>query len=101
MSRGDPREEVFRDDLDRKNFLQTLGAACQKDRLASALAKQCQYLALTPSSIPQTAPILQNAAIDRLVHLHAPVAMTVIDHNDSLRYLWDVVDWVEDSHNWQ
>jgi REP element-mobilizing transposase RayT len=30
MSRGDRREEIFRDDLDRKDFLKTLGAACQK-----------------------------------------------------------------------
>jgi putative transposase len=30
MSRGDRREEIFRDDLDRKSFLQTLGATCQK-----------------------------------------------------------------------
>src|SRR6266481_1389789 len=30
MSRGDRREEIFWDDLDRKGFLQTLGAACQK-----------------------------------------------------------------------
>jgi len=30
MSRGDRREEIFRGDLDRKNFLETLGAACQK-----------------------------------------------------------------------
>ena len=30
MSRGDRREEIFRDDLDRKSFLATLGAACQK-----------------------------------------------------------------------
>jgi REP element-mobilizing transposase RayT len=29
-SRGDRREEIFWDDLDRKSFLQTLGAACQK-----------------------------------------------------------------------
>ena len=34
MSRGDRREEIFRDDLDRKSFLQTLGAACQKERVA-------------------------------------------------------------------
>jgi putative transposase len=32
MSRGDRREEIFRDDLDRKIFLQTLGGACQKTR---------------------------------------------------------------------
>jgi REP-associated tyrosine transposase len=30
MSRGDRREEIFRDDLDRKSFLQVLGAACEK-----------------------------------------------------------------------
>jgi putative transposase len=30
MSRGDRREEIFRDDLDREDFLKTLGAASQK-----------------------------------------------------------------------
>src|SRR6058998_1221883 len=30
MSRGDRREEIFRDDLDRRSFLETLGQACQK-----------------------------------------------------------------------
>jgi REP element-mobilizing transposase RayT len=30
MSRGDRREEIFRDDLDRKNFLQTLAVASTK-----------------------------------------------------------------------
>jgi REP-associated tyrosine transposase len=30
MSRGDRREEIFRDDLDRKRFLETLGATCQR-----------------------------------------------------------------------
>jgi putative transposase len=30
VSRGDRREEIFRDDLDRKSFLMTLGGACQK-----------------------------------------------------------------------
>src|SRR4029453_2679282 len=30
MSRGDRREEIFHDDLDREDFLKTLGAACQK-----------------------------------------------------------------------
>jgi putative transposase len=30
MSRGDRREEIFWDDLDRTSFLQRLGAACQK-----------------------------------------------------------------------
>ena len=30
MNRGDRREEIFRDEVDRKSFLQTLGAACEK-----------------------------------------------------------------------
>jgi putative transposase len=30
MSRGDRRDEIFRDDLDRKSFLATLSTACQK-----------------------------------------------------------------------
>ena len=30
MSSGDRREEIFRDDLDRKSLLQALGAACEK-----------------------------------------------------------------------
>jgi putative transposase len=30
MNRGDRREEIFRDDVDRKSFLQTLGTACAK-----------------------------------------------------------------------
>ena len=30
MSRGDRREAIFRDDLDRKRFLETLGATCQR-----------------------------------------------------------------------
>ena len=31
MSRGDRREEIFRDDLDRKRFLEVLGRACGKN----------------------------------------------------------------------
>ena len=30
MSRGDHREPTFRDDIDRRRFLETLGAACEK-----------------------------------------------------------------------
>ena len=30
MSRGDRREEIFRDDTDRRTFLSTLGEACDK-----------------------------------------------------------------------
>src|SRR4051812_37360640 len=30
LSRGDRREEIFRDDVDRKSFVETLGVACEK-----------------------------------------------------------------------
>ena len=30
MSRGDRREDIFRDDVDRQDFLKTLAEACQK-----------------------------------------------------------------------
>ena len=30
MSRGNRREEIFRNDLDRKSFVHTLGATCQR-----------------------------------------------------------------------
>jgi REP element-mobilizing transposase RayT len=30
MSRGDHREPIFRDDLDRKCFMETLGGTCAK-----------------------------------------------------------------------
>ena len=30
LSRGDRREEIFRDDAARRSFLETLGAACEK-----------------------------------------------------------------------
>jgi hypothetical protein len=33
MSRSDRREEIFRDDLDREDFLKTLGSACQRTGL--------------------------------------------------------------------
>jgi hypothetical protein len=36
MSRGDRREAIFQDDLDRKCFLQALGAVCEKTGLAGA-----------------------------------------------------------------
>jgi len=32
MNRGDRREDIFRDEEDRRRFLFTLGEACQKTR---------------------------------------------------------------------
>jgi len=36
MSRGDRREEIFRDDLDRKSFSPSLGCGVREDRLAAS-----------------------------------------------------------------
>jgi hypothetical protein len=68
----------------------------------------CKFFGITAEVNParllkvvsQTAPVLQNAAIERLVHLHVPLATTVIGHNHGLGHLWDIIDWVRDSSNW-
>ena len=36
MSRGDQREDIFRDDDDREKFLSTLGRGLRQDRVAGA-----------------------------------------------------------------
>ena len=36
MSRGNRREKIFVDDVDRQDFIKTLAEACQKDPLAAA-----------------------------------------------------------------
>jgi hypothetical protein len=41
------------------------------------------------------------AAISRLVHLHPPIATSVIGHNGGLVHLMDLADWVRDSFNWR
>lgn len=50
--------------------------------------------------VSQTLPLVQTADINYLVHLHTPLATTVINHNGDLVYLTDLVDWVNSSHNW-
>ena len=69
----------------------------------------CRFFGITAEVNParlkkvvsQTAAVNSRAAIERLVHLHVPLATTVIGHNTSLRHMWDIVDWVNDSPNWQ
>ncbi|MDB6032067.1 MAG: hypothetical protein JWM16_2405 [Verrucomicrobiales bacterium] len=39
MSRGDRREDIFLDDVDRQDFLKTLAEACQKERRKEMLNK--------------------------------------------------------------
>lgn len=50
--------------------------------------------------VTQTIPLVPSADIDRLVHLHKPLATTVVNHNGTLAYLQDLVDWVNSSHTW-
>jgi hypothetical protein len=69
----------------------------------------CKFFGITAEVNParlkkvvsQTAPVNPHSAIERLVHLHVPLATSVIGHDASLRHLWDIVDWVKDSPNWR
>jgi hypothetical protein len=43
MSRGDRREDIFNDDVDRQDFIKTLAEACQKTGFAvHALPMLCR-----------------------------------------------------------
>lgn len=50
--------------------------------------------------VAQTLPLVPSADIDYLVHFHAPLATTVINHNGDLVHLLDLVDWVNSSYTW-
>jgi hypothetical protein len=75
---------------------------------ARRVNQNCKFFGITAEVNParlrkvlsQTAPVNPNPAMDRLVHLHVPLATTVIGHNGTLAELWDLVDWVKDSANW-
>lgn len=76
---------------------------------ARLVNRRCRFFGITAEVNParlrnvvsQTAPLHRNSVMEKLVHLHAPLATTVINHNHSLQYLWDLVEWVNDSPNWQ
>ena len=51
--------------------------------------------------VKQTNPLQRNAAMERLVHLHKPLATTVIGHNGELEHMMDLAEWVRDSVNWK
>jgi hypothetical protein len=51
--------------------------------------------------LQETAPARAHAALERLVHLHAPLATTVINHDGKLQHLWSLSDWIRDSFNWK
>ncbi|WP_247216025.1 hypothetical protein [Synechococcus sp. C9] len=50
--------------------------------------------------VDQTKPVSPSADVDCLVHLHKPLATTVVNHNGDLAHLVDLVDWVHSSPNW-
>ena len=50
--------------------------------------------------IGETAPVMRNAAIDRLVHLNPELPGDLIGRNGELGAMWSLAQMVEDSHNW-
>jgi hypothetical protein len=50
--------------------------------------------------IAQTLPLAPSADVDCLVHLHSPLATTVVNHNGDLIHLLDLIDWVKSSYTW-
>ncbi len=69
----------------------------------------CKFFGITAELNParlkkvvkQTSPLQRNAAMERLVHLHKPLATTVIGHNGVLEHLMDLAEWARDSVNWK
>ncbi|MDE2967316.1 MAG: hypothetical protein OXS30_07530 [Chloroflexota bacterium] len=51
--------------------------------------------------IDQSSPKLQNAAIDRLVHLNPELPSDLVGRNGDLKDMWSLENMVEDSFNWQ
>ena len=69
----------------------------------------CKFFGITAELNParlkkvvkQTSALQRNAAMERLIHLHKPLATTVIGHNGVLEHLMDLAEWVRDSVNWK
>lgn len=50
--------------------------------------------------VAETAPVMQNSAIDRLVHLNPDLLGELTGRNVDLREMWSLAQMVEDSYNW-
>jgi hypothetical protein len=69
----------------------------------------CNFFGITAEINParlkkvvnQTEPVARHAAMTRLVHLHPPLATSVIGHNGALNHLMDLAEWVRDSERWR
>ena len=51
--------------------------------------------------IDQTAPVMRNAAIDRLVHLNPDLPGALLGRNGELRQMWSLEQMVRDSFGWR
>ena len=75
---------------------------------ARQLNRDCRFYGVTAEFmtarlkkvIGETAPMMGNAAIDRLVHLNPELPGELIGRNGDLREMWSLAQMVEDSHNW-
>ena len=76
---------------------------------ARNLNASCRFFAVTAEFgrarlakvIAQTAPVLRNSAIDRLVHLNPELASSLVGKNGDLGKMWSVEQMVQDSYSWQ
>jgi hypothetical protein len=76
---------------------------------ARRVNSQCRFFGITAEMNParlrkvvaQTLPVVSHAAMTRLVHVHPPLATTVIGHSGQLEPLMSMADWAADSFNWK
>jgi len=68
MSRGNRREKIFLDDVDRQDFLKTLAEACQKTDWQVSLGTELGRISVAPNPAPQ-----ENSPHPLCLHLFAPV----------------------------
>jgi hypothetical protein len=91
---------------DRVDMLEEATAYMAPARRTNA---HCRFFGITAEMNParlkkvitQTAPVLPHAAMTRLVHVHPPLATTVIGHNGVLGHLMSLEQWAADSYNWK
>ena len=70
--------------------------------------QQCRFFGVTAEFMParlnkviqQTSPVINNAAINRLVHLNPDLPGVLLGNNGNLAQMWSLRDMVGDSANW-
>ena len=69
----------------------------------------CRFFGITAEMNParlkkvisQTSSVVSHAAMTRLVHVHPPLATSVIGHNGALGHLMSLADWAVSSFHWK